>query len=319
MADDTNQLLEWYFQMYRIRYFEETCKVLYQRNLILGSIHLSIGQEAIAVGACSALRTTDMTFVTFRGHGHCLAKGADSHRLMAEILKKRDGCCKGKGGSLHLCDTSVGVMEGNGIVGAGIPHAVGAAMAFRYRQTDQVAVAVFGDGATNQGAFHEAANLASIWDLPVIFLCENNQYSEMTPIKDMIRVKSPLVDRAGSYAIPAVVVDGNDPQEVSVAMHTAVARARDGSGPTFLEAVSYRLEGHMYGDTGGYRSDDEVARALENEPIARLRKRLLTLGVPSQDLDERARKAEEEMNSAAEFAIASPEPDSMDAFEDVYA
>lgn len=319
MTTDKTRLMTWYYEMCRLRYFEETCKSLYQRNLILGSIHLSIGQEAIAVGTCSALRKTDMAFVTFRGHGHCLAKGADSRRLMAEILKKRDGCCRGKGGSLHLCDTSVGVMEGNGIVGAGIPHAVGAALAFRHKQSDQVAVAVFGDGATNQGAFHEAANLAAIWNLPVIFVCENNQYSEMTPIKEMIGVKNPLADRAGSYAIPSAIVDGNDPEAVSAAMHTAVSRARRGEGPTFLEAITYRLEGHMYGDTGGYRSDDEVAEAHKNEPIERLRQRLLALGVQSTDLDERARLAEEEMKSAAEFAIASPEPEAMDAFEDVYA
>jgi len=313
-----DQLSDAYRQMLVIRKFEETVRRLYQQGKIRGSFHPCVGQEATAVGACLALRRDDTMTCTYRGHGHAIAKGLSVRTAMAEMLGKATGCSKGKGGSMHFTDPNVGLLGANAIVAAGIPHATGAALAFQMQKKDSVSLAFFGEGAVNQGVFHETLNLAAIWKLPVILVCENNLYSEMTPSHETTSVVE-TYQRAAAYGIPAVRVDGNDVEAMYAAVEEAATQARAGGGPTYIEAMTYRLWGHMMGDPEVYRTKEEVAQAWENEPIVRLGNRLKGLGCSDADLTRLDSEAEAIIADALQFAEASPAPSPEEAFTEVFA
>ena len=311
--------LQWYRTMLLIREFEDALVDLYKRNRIRGSLHLSRGQEAVAVGACAALRRDDVITTTYRGHGHCLAKGADPGRMLAELLGKRTGLCAGKGGKMHLTDMTCGILGANGIVAAGIPLAAGAALAARLDGSDQVAAAFFGDGATNQGVFHETLNMAAIWTLPLVLICENNLYSEMTPIRCMVNIDR-LSSRKEAYGMEGVTIDGNDVAHVYETVQAAVQRARSGGGPTFIEALTYRLSGHMQGDSETYRPRDEVERWAKQDPITRLRDGILTTSLASPEvLETLAAAVRQDVAEACAFAESQADPDPAQALTNVYA
>lgn len=314
-----NELLDMYRKMFTIRTFECKIRDLFTNGVIVGDLHLSSGQEAVAVGVCSNLRNIDTINTTHRGHGHCIAKGADVKRMMAEFFAKRTGLCKGKGGSMHLADLSVGMLGASAIVGGGIPTAVGAALSFKMRKTDQVAVAFFGDGATNQGTFHESVNLAAIWDLPVVFVCENNQYAESTPVSYAIRVKN-IADRAAAYGIPGVLVNGMDILAVYEATNQAVKRARKGEGPTLLDCKTYRYEGHEVGDPWDlYRSKEEVEEWRQKDPIPTFERKLIDGKTATQkEIDAIQKEVLGLIDTAVEYARESPSPELKEAFEDVF-
>ena len=307
-----------YRQMLVIRKFEEAIRDLYQQGKIRGSFHPCVGQEATAVGGCWALRKDDYMTCTYRGHGQALAKGLSVRAAMAEMLGKVTGCSKGKGGSMHFTDPSVGLLGANAIVGGGVPHAAGAALAAQMQKKDNVAISYFGEGAVNQGVFLESLNLAVIWKLPLILVCENNLYSEMTPSHETTSVVE-TYQRAAGFGLNALQVDGNDVEAMYVAVEQAAVRARAGQGPTYIEAMTYRLWGHMMGDPEIYRSKEEVAKAKETEPIVRLGKRLLALGHSQADLTRLDGEAEAIIADAVQFAEASPAPEAADAFTDVFA
>jgi pyruvate dehydrogenase E1 component alpha subunit len=256
---------------------------------------------------------------TYRGHGQCLAKGLDPKEAMAELLGRRTGCSRGKGGSMHFTDPTVGLLGENAIVGAGVPIAVGAAMTAQLDRTDQVAITFFGDGAVNQGVFHEALNMAAIWELPVIFFCENNLYSEMTPISAMVNVTQ-LADRAAAYGMQAITVDGYDPIAVYEGTHEAVERARRGEGPTFIEAMTYRLFGHMVGDTEPYRTKEEVAEWRSRDPITAFPERLVKeFGFTDTDIEAVKAEVEAEIAEINRFALESPWPEVSQIVDDIFA
>jgi pyruvate dehydrogenase E1 component alpha subunit len=257
-------------QMLLIRTFEQRMMVLFERNKLPEFLHLSIGQEAVAVGACTPLRQTDWIVTTHRGHGHVLAKGGDPRAMVAELFGKEQGSCRGVGGSMHLTDPAVGVLCANAIVGASIGLATGAAFSAQYRRTDDVAVAFFGDGAANQGLFHESLNFAALWKLPVVFVCENNGYAEFSAQASQTSVDD-IARRAEAYAIPGLTIDGNDVEAVVGAMSEAVARARCGDGPTLLECKTYRVRGHFEGDQQAYKPDGEAEDWRGRDPIAKYR------------------------------------------------
>ncbi len=313
-----DRLPDAYRQMLVIRKFEEAIRSLYQQGKIRGSFHPCVGQEATAVGGCWAVRTDDYLTCTYRGHGQALAKGLSVRAAMAEMLGKATGCSKGKGGSMHFTDPSVGLLGANAIVAGGLPHAAGAALAAQLEKSDRVALAFFGEGAVNQGVFFETLNLAAIWKLPVIFICENNRYSEMTP-SHATTATVETYKRGGSFGIPASIVDGNDVEAMYQAVEAAVSRARDGGGPSYLEAATYRLWGHMMGDPEIYRTKEEVARAREVEPIVRLSRRLKQLGHSEDDLARLESEAATIIADAQQFAEDSPVPDPADALTDVFA
>ena len=252
--------------MWRIRLFEEAVDELFGRGLMHGTMHLSIGQEASATGVCLAMREGDHLTSTHRGHGHCIAAGADLDRMMAELLAKETGYCRGRGGSMHIADVTTGNLGANGIVGGGLPIAAGAALGLRMQGKDAVVVSFFGDGATNEGAFHEAVNLAAVWDLPVVFVCENNKYGMSMSTSQSTRVDR-LADRAAAYGIPGLTVDGNDLQAVYEAATSTLERARSGGGPSLLEAITYRWKGHSKSDKNLYRSREEIAEWKDLDPI----------------------------------------------------
>lgn len=305
--------------MLLIRAFEEKAEELYGLGRVHGTMHLSIGQEAVAVGVCEALRPDDYILSTHRGHGHCLAKGADVRRMMAEFLGKETGYCRGRGGSMHIADVEGGNLGANGIVGGGLPIATGVGLSIQVRGSGQVCVAFFGDGAANEGAFHESVNLASIWDLPVVFVCENNQYAMSMPVRQSMRVER-VSDRACAYGIPGRTVDGMDVLAVFEAASEAVERARAGGGPTLLECVTYRYRGHSKSDRQRYRTREEVARWRAQDPIERLRRLLEEQGlVQPGEFDALAAAARDQVEEAVRFAEASPEPDPSTLLEDVYA
>lgn len=314
----TDQLANAYRQMHIIRKFEDAIRQMYQDGKIRGSFHPCVGQEGTAVGACLALRGGDQISCTYRGHGHALAKGLSVRAAMAEMLGKATGCSKGKGGSMHFTDPSIGLLGANAIVAAGIPHAAGAALAAQLQKKDFIAVAFFGDGAVNQGVFHETLNLAAVWKLPLVLICENNLYSEMTPSEETTTTTETW-ERAASYGIPSGVVDGNDVEAMYAAAGESAERARSGGGPTYLEAKTYRLWGHMMGDPEVYRTKAEVQQAWQNEPIARLGRRLLSLGCTTTDLAGWEKEAEGVIADALAFAQASPAPAPEDAFRDIFA
>ena len=307
-----------YRQMLIIRKFEEAIRGMYQQGKIRGSFHPCVGQEATAVGGCWPLRQDDAMSCTYRGHGHALAKGLNPRAAMAEMLGKATGCCKGKGGSMHFTDNEHGLLVANAIVAAGIPHAAGVALAAQMQGNHRVALAFFGDGAVNQGVFHETMNMATVWKLPLILVCENNLYSEMTPYKETTSVHV-LQERAASYGMNSIIVDGNDVEAMYAAVEEAVIGARRGEGPTFIEAMTYRLWGHMMGDPEVYRTKEEVAQAHENEPILRLGHRLKAMGYSDADLHRLDVEAGEVISDALQFAENSPAPQPEDALTDVFA
>lgn len=319
MQPGRNEAVAMYRRMLVIRKFEERAAQCFAAGEIPGFIHLCIGQEASAVGACAPLRTEDLVASNHRGHGHCLAKGADPGLLMAELFGRLTGYCRGKGGSMHLCHVPLGILGTNGVVGAGVPIAVGTALAAQLRGTGQVTVAFFGDGAINTGAVHEGLNLASVWGLPVVFVCENNLYAEFTP-QPMHSKEASIAARASGYGLPSVVVDGNDVLAVHAAAVEAIERARRGGGPTLLETLTYRYRGHHEGDPMAYRTKDELEQWRARDPIPRFRAWLLGQG----HLDERhdtalVAEVESAIEAATEFARQSPWPAPEQALDDVYA
>jgi pyruvate dehydrogenase E1 component alpha subunit len=319
MTLENKDLLQLYEMMLLIRRFEEQCVQFYKNGEIRGSLHPCIGQEATAVGACYALRRDDTMTCTYRGHGQALAKGLDAKEAMAELLGRRTGCSKGKGGSMHFTDPEVGLLGENAIVGAGVPIAVGAALSAQLDGSDRVSITFFGDGAINQGVFFEALNLAAVWNAPVIFFCENNLYSEMTPISDMVKLEQ-LADRAAGFGIPGVTVDGYDPLAVYEATLAAVERARTGGGPTFIEAMTYRLVGHMIGDTEPYRTQEEVAEWKARDPILTFPDRLIEeFGIPKAEVDAIPAEVELTMAEVVRFALDSPWPSPAEVTDDIFA
>jgi pyruvate dehydrogenase E1 component alpha subunit len=312
-------LASMYRRMLQIRFFEERVFELYGQNLVPGTIHLYTGEEAVAVGACAALRKDDYVTSTHRGHGHCIAKGADLKRTMAEILGKKTGYCKGKGGSMHIADFNIGMLGATAVVGAGLPIAVGAALSAQLRETGQVVVCFFGDGASNQGTFHESLNLASTWRLPVVFVCENNLYAMGTRQTKVMNIEN-ISDRAAAYGMLGTSIDGNDVLAVYRAATAAVDSARAGKGPTLIECKTYRHKGHSRVDPARYRSKEEVQQWLAKDPIRRLEKRLLQDRVMSEDeLKEIQKEVGAEIEKAVEFATRGPYPEPDEALEDVYA
>ncbi len=316
---DNSKLLDMYRQMLTIRFFEEMVFELYGQNLVPGTIHLYAGEEAAAVGVCANLRKDDYITSTHRGHGHCIAKGARLDKTMAEILGRKTGYCKGKGGSMHIADFSVGMLGATAVVGAGIPIATGAGLSIKLRGTDQVAVCFFGDGASNQGTFHEGINLAAAWHLPVVFVCENNLYAMGTRQTRVMLVDN-IADRAAGYGIPGAVVDGNDVLAVFEAARVAVERARRGEGPTLLECKTYRLKGHSRFDPAAYRPKEEVSEWLKKDAIARFQSRLLDMGIINEsEIQRTVERARNDVEKATKFALESPFPEPVEALDDVYA
>lgn len=319
IAEDLDRLTRFYRDMLLIRRFEEKSIELFkQPGLIGGSLHVGIGQEAVAVGVCSALRSDDYMTNTYRGRTQFLAKGADPGRTFAELLGRRDGYCRGKGGPMHITSVEQGALGANAIVAAGIPHAVGAALSARMQGINRIAVTFFGEGATNQGVWHEALNLAAIWQAPVLLILENNMYAEMTPIRSTVRIEH-LADRAVAYGIPAVVVDGMDVEAVYSATVSAAIQARQGGGPTLIEANTYRFKGHMIGDTEVYRTQDEVDEWIARDPIRRLEQRLRELRVSASALAGIDAEVTQRIEEAAAWALSSPEATLESAYEDVWA
>lgn len=312
------QLLNFFRRMVLIREFELRAINERRAGLIPGFIHSCVGQEATAVGACAALQTNDVITSTHRGHGHLIAKGGDPKFMMAELAARSTGYCGGKGGSLHMTDFDLGILGANGIVAGGIPMATGAALAFHMRGEKRVALAFFGDGAVNEGAFHEAANLAGLWKLPVVFFCENNLYGEGTPQHKQAPITD-LAIRAEGYAFPGVIVDGNDVLTVFEATQTAAVRARAGDGPTFIEGKTYRHRGHYEGDPMVYRSKEELEQWRKRDPIALFRRRLLEADLVTEaELDAITGQVFDTLDEAVQFAADSPQPEPMSALEGVY-
>ncbi|MEW6439403.1 MAG: thiamine pyrophosphate-dependent dehydrogenase E1 component subunit alpha [bacterium] len=321
MRPTNEKMIGMYTTMLRIRRFEEKIEELVLLARISGFVHLSIGQEAVAAGVCGNLEASDYITSTHRGHGHVIAKGADVRLMMAELFAKRTGYCKGKGGSMHIADLDLGILGANGIVGGGPPIAVGAALASWYRGARNVCACFFGDGASNQGTTHEAMNLASVWRLPVVFVAENNRFGEFTRQADHQRVES-VADRAAGYDIPGVVVDGNDALAVYEAAAEAIARAREGKGPTLLECKTYRIKGHFVGDGESYRQPEEVRqwKAPDRDPISRFEKKLVEMKILTEKKVEQLKgSVQSEIEEAVRFAEESPEPDLGDLLQDVYA
>jgi pyruvate dehydrogenase E1 component alpha subunit len=313
------QLVDMLRMMLRIRQFDQRALELYREGVMRGTTHPYIGMEAVAVGACAALRPGDRITSTHRGHGHCLAKGGDPRLMMAELLGRASGYCKGKGGSMHIADVDAGILGANGIVGGGIGLATGAALASKLAGRDDVAVCFFGDGALNQGIFHEAANMAAIWRLPVIYICENNQYAMSARADRFTSVPDPSV-RAGAYGFPGLSCDGMDALAVYRTIGGAVARARAGEGPSLVVCVTYRYLGHHVGDPLNYRDKAEVEAWRAQDPIERLRAVLAERRIVTPAEAEALRaEVEREIEEAVAFAKASPEPDPATLAEDVYA
>ena len=316
-------LMEMLRRMLRIRYFEERVIELVERGEIVGAAHSYIGEEAVAVGACLALRDDDWMTGNHRSHGHPIAKGGDVRKAMAELLGKSTGFCKGKGGSMHLADFSIGILGESGILGSSIPTAVGAALGSRLQGNDRVAVPFFGDGASNEGAFHESVNLAAVWKLPVVFLCENNQYAVTSSFRDMV-ASANISDRAAAYNIPGVLVDGQDAIAMHEAVTEAVARARSGQGPSLIEGRTYRYYEHSLGLNrivrDPYRQEEEIEEWRRRDPILIHKEVLLSQNVATQaEIDEMEAEIVAQIDEATEFARQSPYPEPGALFDDMYA
>lgn len=321
MTLERAKLAEMYYRMCLIRHFEERARWLFQQDLVRGSTHTYTGEEAVAVGACAALNRDDYITSTHRGHGHCLAKGGDPRRMMAELLGKATGYCKGKGGSMHIADLDLGILGANGIVGGGIAIATGAAYSAKVRGTRQVVICFFGDGAANQGVLLEAGNMAALWKLPVIYLCEENQYAEFSPSRPFFAVER-LEQRALGLGMEGIPVDGNDVLAVYETVRQAVERARAGLGPSFIVAKTYRWEGHTVGDPLTYRPAGEAEqwKTPERDPIARFGTYLTEqAGFARAELEELDKRADADIEAAVQFAMDSPEPAISTLWEDVYA
>ncbi len=319
-----DKLLEMYRSMQRIRQFETKTRDLALANELPGFVHVSIGEEASATGVCAALRKTDRITSTHRGHGHLLAKGGQLNRMMAELYGKKTGYCKGKGGSMHIVDYALGILGANGIVGGGLPIATGSALAAVIAGKDDVTACFFGDGASNEGTFHESLNIAAVWKLPVVFVCENNGYGEFTPMQTVTSVRD-IAQRAQAYNIPGFIVDGNDVMEVFRFASEAVARARAGEGPTLLECKTYRWEGHVVGEAaflgeGAYRPTAEVEAWKLKCPIIRYQQFLVSGGkIDKTELDRIDSETTAELDDAIKFARESELPDVSEVTDDVYA
>ncbi len=311
------QLLQ---DMHTIRAFEERAEQLYSLGKVHGTMHLSIGQEATAVGASNALQDGDYLLNHHRGHGHCLAWGSDPNRMMAEFLGRETGYCRGRGGSMHIADVEANNLGANGIVAGGVPIAVGVGLSIRMRKTSQVCLVIFGDGAANEGAFHESLNMASIWKLPVIYLCENNQYAMSMPVQKAFNIQD-ISERSAAYNIPGATVDGNDPLAVYLAVSEAAAHARSGAGPTLIESKTYRYKGHSKSDRQAYRTRDEVNEWMEKrDPIKRFTALLTTAGIITEEEATAMRgNAIATIDHAVEFSEQSPMPDVNTILEGVYA
>jgi TPP-dependent pyruvate/acetoin dehydrogenase alpha subunit len=319
LGDDPDTARRTLEAMWRIRRFEEAVDDLFARGLMHGTMHLSIGQEASATGACFALRDDDAITSTHRGHGHCIAKGADLEQMMAELLAKETGYCRGRGGSMHIADVATGNLGANGIVAGGIPIAAGAGLAYQLQGIDRVVVSFFGDGASNEGAFHEAVNLAAIWKLPVVFLCENNKYGMSFSTSKSMAVET-ISERAAAYGFPGVTVDGNDVEAVHEAVTTAVTRARAGEGPTLVEALTYRWKGHSKSDKNLYRTREEIAEWRSKDPIGRFETLVVERGVlTAPDIEEIRAAATNDVRDAARRANAAPDADPDDLLSAVFA
>jgi len=319
IVKEKTKLLEMYQRMLEIRFFEEKVFELYGQNLVPGTIHLYAGEEAVAVGVCANLRKDDYITSTHRGHGHCIAKGADLGKVMAEILGRKTGYCKGKGGSMHIADFSIGMLGATAVVGAGIPIAAGAGLSIKLKGTDQVVACFFGEGASNQGTFHEGINMAAIWRLPVVFVCENNVYAMGTRQNTVMAIEN-VSERAVAYGIPGITVDGNDVLAVYEASREAVKRARRGEGPTLIECKTYRQKGHSRFDPAAYRPKEEVEEWLKRDPIPRFKAKLLEMSTLTEEEDQNLRReAVAAVEKAVKFALDSPFPEPEEALEDVYA
>ena len=314
-------LADMYYRLWLIRYFDQSAMALYQQDMIRGTTHAYIGEEAVAVGACAALRRDDYITSTHRGHGHCLAKGGDPRRMMAELLGRTTGYCKGKGGSMHIADLDLGILGANGIVGGGMGIATGAAFSADLRGSGQVAVCFFGDGASNQGLLMEVANMAALWKLPVIYLCEENKYAEFSPSLPFIAVER-IETRAEAFGLPGATVDGNDLLAVYSAVKESASRARNGGGPSLLVAQTYRIEGHTVGDPLTYRpkGETEAWKAPDRDPISRFGRRLAAeAGFTSEELESLRIRASDDIQHAVEYAVSSPDPEVKALWDDVYA
>ena len=314
-----DSLIEMYEMMVLIREFDERAGTLMEETRIAGVVHLYVGEEAVAVGVCAVLNESDYITSTHRGHGHLLAKGGDPSRMYAELFGKATGYCKGKGGSMHIADLDIGMLGANGIAGAGLPIAVGAAFASKHRNDGTVAVCFFGDGASNESTFHEAANMAALYKLPVVFVCENNQYGEFTPVADHLPIKD-VSERAGSYNMPGVTVDGMDIMAVHEAASAAVERARAGGGPTLVECKTYRFYDHVGRDFGIVKRDEEeVAYWRSRDPIQQFRDRLIGQGVfGDTDANAILERVRTRIDEGVKFAEESPNPDPSSLLEDVF-
>jgi TPP-dependent pyruvate/acetoin dehydrogenase alpha subunit len=314
------RLVEMLRTMILIREFDELAIQLRIAGKIYGTVHPYVGQEAVAVGACASLRTTDRVVSTHRGHGHCIAKGADIRRMMAELFGRVDGYCRGKGGSMHIADFAIGMLGANGIVGGGLPIACGAALAAQLEDQGGVAVCFFGDGAAAEGEFHEALNISAVWKLPIVFACENNQYAA----NNAVSVQHPVVDiarHAGAYAMPGVTVDGNDVRRVYETVAEAVGRARRGEGPTLVECKTYRWHFHAMRNTPppDTRPPEELAAWKARDPIARLEDALRAAGVSASEIEVVRADVRRDLEEAVAFAEASPFPDPKDLLADMFA
>ena len=311
---DRDTSLRMYRTMVECRQFEVRAQELFFEGLVRGTTHLGVGQEAVAAGFAAALRPDDYTFCTYRGHNHTLARGVPMAPIFAELFGRATGLLGGKGGSMHLTSVDHGVMGSYAIVGAHLPIALGAAWSAQYRKSGQVALCFFGDGTTNIGAFHEALNMAAVWKAPVVFVCENNQYMEYTPIGAVTAVPNPAADRAAAYGLESILIDGNDPDIVYETARTAINRARSGGGPSLVEALTYRHGGHSRADPGKYRPDDEVKAWLARDPLPTYRARLLAAGVDETALAAIEADAKARVADAEAIARAAPEP-TADALE----
>lgn len=305
---DGDTRLEMFRWIVKLRLFEKNAYDLFMKGLVKGTSHLSLGQEAVAAGFGVAMRAQDLTFCTYRGHAHTLVRGASMAAAMGELLGRANGLCGGKGGSMHLASVEHGAMGSYAIVGAHLPIAAGAAWSAQARGTDQVSVCFFGDGATNIGAFHEALNMAKVWELPVVFVCENNLYMEYTPIDQVTAVEHPAADRAGAYGLESIIVDGNDPDAVHRVAIDALEQARGGGGPSLIEAKTYRHGGHSRADPGSYRPDEEVEQWLGRDPYERYPQQLVADGVDQATIDRIREEARAEVDEAIEAALAAPMP-----------
>jgi pyruvate dehydrogenase E1 component alpha subunit len=322
MTETKDYPREFIEQLYRtmvlVRCFEQKAADCFTKGMLAGNIHLCIGQEAVCAGACAALEPQDFMTATHRGHGQCLSRGAQPDRMLAELFGKETGYCHGKGGSMHMVDVSLGILGANGIVGAGLPLAAGSALASKIKGTNEVTLCFFGDGASNQGTFHEALNMAAAWRLPVVFLCENNQYGVSVNIHTVTNTDTIAV-RATAYDIPGVTVDGNDPLVVYDAVKAAVDYARAGGGPSLVECTTYRQLGHYMGDTAWYRPKEYLENALADDALVHFRAYLGDHGFSEDELAELDDQAHARIEDAYQFAQASPYPDPSEAVTDMYS